>query len=374
MKKSSIILIITVAVVAILAIWAVKARGSSSTFKQDFHIANTSTITKVFLADKQNHSVTLTRQADRVVNQYSNATNKDGEWLVDNQWAANQAFVDGMLDILNDMRIREQVNKSAANNVLKAMAAKSIKIEVYQRVYRINWFKGRLRLFPHEKFTRTYYLGDETQDMMGSYMYREGDKMPYIIHIPHFRGFIAPASFSTDPILWRSHRIVDLPVQQIERVELEIPAAPQESFAIVRQGEGFVMQMLHPAATVNGFDTARVAQLLSSFVNLNFDEYATVVPKVELDSTFSKRPRTILTIRDTKGKETQLKTFTKYKNPDDVKKMPDTTMYQVFDLDRLYAVMNQKDTVLIQYYIFDNILQPASFFRGGDITTFAKHE
>lgn len=374
MKKSNIILIIVVVVAAIAALWAVKVRGSSSTFKQDFHIANTATITKVFLADKMNHSVTLTRQSDSVANMLASATNKDGEWLIDNQWPANQALVDGMLEILGDMRIRQQVNKSAANNVLKAMAAKSIKIEVYQRVYAIDLFRGKLRIFPHEKLTRTYYLGDETQDMLGSYMYRDGDKMPYIIHIPHFRGFIAPSSFSTDPMLWRSHNIVDLPVQQIESVKLEIPAAPQESFMIVRKGEGFVFQTLNPASTANGFDTARVAQLLSSFVNLNFDEYATVVPKAELNATFTKAPRTILTIRDTKGKETRLKTFTKYKNPDDLKAMPDTAMYQVFDIDRMYAVVDDKDTVLIQYYVFDNILQPASFFMGGAVSSFAKQE
>jgi hypothetical protein len=115
-----------------------------------------------------------------------------------------------------------------------------------------------------------------------------------------------------------------------------------------------------------------VAQLLSSFVNLNFDEYAKVVPKAELDTTFKHAPRTILTIQDRKGNKTQLKTYIKYKNPDDVKSMPDTAMYQVFDLDRLYAVINAHDTVLIQYYSFDNILQPASFFLGKEKTKFAK--
>ena len=48
----------------------------------------------------------------------------------------------------------------------------------------------------------------------------------------------------------------------------------------------------------------------------------------------------------------------------EIKNMPDTTMYQVFDMDRLYAVLDQKDTVLIQYFVFDNILKPASFFLG----------
>ncbi len=363
MKKKNIILIIVVALVAILAVVVVSRRGGRATFEQDFHVATPSTITKVFMADMDNRSVTLSRNS---------ASSADSAWMVDGKWPASLPMVERMKEILGDMRIREQVNKAAIPGVLKNIAGKSTKIEIYQRVYFIDWFGGKLRLFPHEKKTRTYYLGGETKDLLGTYMVREGDKVPYVIYIPHFRGFIAPSSFSTDPMLWRSHRIVNLPVQQISSVKLELPEAPQENFEIVRAGESFEMRLLNPPTVVNGFDTARVATMLSSFVNLNFDEYAQVVPQVELDTTFSRAPRTILTIEDMNGTRTELKTYIKYINPDDVKAMPDTNMYQVFDLDRLYAVINSEDTVLIQYYTFDNILQPASFFLGDKRTKVAR--
>ncbi|MDY5970048.1 MAG: DUF4340 domain-containing protein [Bacteroidales bacterium] len=355
MNKKNLILIGIVAIAGITALVVALTRGRSSTFAQDFDVENPSTVTKLFFADKFDKSCTLNRTI---------STNGDTVWMVNGKWEASKPLVDRTLEILHNMRIREQVNKAARPNVLKNMAAKSIKIEVYQDDYRINWFGGRLRLFPHEKLTNTYYLGSETQDMLASYMYREGDKTPYVIHIPHFRGFIAPASFATDPLLWRSHKIANLPVQKIARIELDITDAPEESFAVERSGNGFQFLLLNPPSVVNGFDTARVAQLLSSFTNLNFDEYAKVVPKAELDTTFHRAPRTILTITDIDGNRRQLKTFIKYKNPDDVLAMPDTNMYQVFDLNRLYAVLDDKDTVLIQYFVFDNILQPASFFLG----------
>ena len=83
-------------------------------------------------------------------------------------------------------------------------------------------------------------------------------------------------------------------------------------------------------------------------------------------------PRTVLRITDTAGVTRQLKTYIKYTNPDDLKTMPDSAMYETFDLNRLYAVLDNKDTVLIQYYVFDNILQPASYFLGADKSTFAR--
>lgn len=123
---------------------------------------------------------------------------------------------------------------------------------------------------------------------------------------------------------------------------------------------------------MNGFDTARVAQMLSSFTWLNFDEFASIVPNSFADSCVSGTPRTILRITDTTGTVHELKTYIKYTNPDDLKNMPDSTMYETFDLNRLYAILDNHDTVLIQYYVFDNILQPASYFLGAEKSFFAR--
>ena len=357
MKKRNRILIIVAAVVVVAAALTAYVL-SRPTFKQDYHIEDISSITKLYLADKENNEVTLIREADST-------------WTVDGTYLASQPMVDMLLETLNTMRIRQQVNKNAIPNAIKDIAAHGIKVEVYQRVPFINWFGGKLKLFTRERLTTTYYVGRETQDMMASFMFRKGDEVPYIIHIPGFRGFLTPR-FVTEPLKWRSHTIVDLNVRDIERIELEIPEQQEESFAIVRDGEGFAMEMLQSHQKVNGFDTARVAQMLSSFTWLNFDEFAAIVPNTFADSCVSGVPRTILRIIDTKGNQSEVKTYIKYNNPDDIKAMPDPEMYETFDLNRLYAIVNQKDTVLIQYYVFDNILQPASYFLGADKTAIAR--
>ena len=361
MKKKNIILIAVVAVVVVVAL-VIALRGSrKATFHQDFHIEDTTSVTRIFMADKQNQQVLLTRT-------------EDNTWLVDNQYTANQAMVDLLLETLNTMRIRQQVNRAAIPTIIKDLSARAIKVEVYQRKPFINWFGGRLQLFPHETLGVTYYVGRETQDMMASYMFREGDKKPYIIHIPGFRGFLTPR-FVTEPLKWRSHVIVDLDVRAIERVELTIPDMPEESFAIQREGEGFNFLVASDRGSqlttdhwqlATYFDTARVAQMLSGFTYLNFDEFAGIVPNSFADSCVSGTPRTILHITDTAGQTYELRTYIKYENPDDLLAMPDPEMYETFDMDRLYAIVNNRDTVLIQYYTFDNILQPASYFLGHD--------
>lgn len=362
MKKKNIIILSIVAVIGIVALLIARHGAKSATFDQDFHVEDIDAVTKIFMADKQNNQVLLQRVAD---------STSDTMWTVDGIYPASQPMIDMLLETLHDMRIRQQVNKNAVPQVVKLLSARAVKVEVFQRKYFINWFDGKLKLFPHEKLTVTYYVGHETQDMMACHMFRQGDKEPYIIHIPGFRGYLTPR-FVTDPMSWRSHTIVHWDIRQLQRVELEIPSNPGESFAVERQGDGFAFELTQTHTPVANFDTARVAQMLSCFANLNFDEFASRVPNSNMDTSFNAGPRTILRITNTNGTTRELKTYLKYNNPADSLAIPENGMYEMFDLNRLYATIDNKDTVLIQYYVFDNILQPASFFLGQQKSPFAK--
>jgi hypothetical protein len=358
MKKRNLIIIIAVAIIGIAALVVALHGRKQATFKQDYNIENIAAVTRIYLADKQDNETLLIRTGD------SSWAVKVGE----TQYPANQPMVDLLMETLHTMQIRQQVNRNAIPNVIKDISARGIKVEVYGIAPRINLFG--LKLFVHEKKLVTYYVGRETQDMMASFMWRDGDKVPYVIHIPGFRGFLTPR-FVTEPLKWRSHTIVDLDVNAINEINLEIPSMPSEGFSVVNNGAGFDLVPMATGKPVPQFDTVRVAQLLSSFTWLNFDEFASIVPNAK-DSSLTVAPRAILTVTDTTGRQTEVRTYIKYNNPDDWQAMPDSAMYNTFDLDRLYAIIDNKDTVLIQYFVFDRILQPVSYFLGSDKSSFAK--
>lgn len=361
-KKHLLILLISVAAIGIIALVVAKHGSKDATFDQDFHVEDVETITKIYLADKANNHVLLERVADA-------DSTADTTWTVDGIYPVNKGMMKLLLETLHDMRIRQQVNKNAVPQAIKRLSANATKCEVYQTRYFIDWFGGKLRLFPHEKLTVTYFVGQETQDMMACFMYRDGDKVPYIIHIPGFRGYLTPR-FVSNPMSWRSHVIVQWDITKLQSVDLDIPATPEESYTVLRDGEGFIFQQ--NGRTVDHFDTARVAQMLSCFHNLNFDEFASQVPNSNMDTSFNAGPRAILHITNTEGVTREVKTYIKYNNPTDSLVMRDEKMYEMFDLNRLYAIIDNKDTVLIQYFVFDNILQPASFYLGQQASSFAK--
>ena len=355
MSKRNWIIIAIVTLVGVVA-GVLAAVGNRPRTYKEINIDNKESIVAIFIADNRDHHVVLRR---------TYGDEGDSAWRVDDSCYASKEMVEGLLlETLTKMRIREKVNKSAVPNVLKNLSASNTKVEVYEYRYAINWFGGKLKLFPREKKTATYFVGHETQDMMGTYMLRDGDKEPLVVYIPGFRG-ILNTRFIADPIAWRSHRIMDVAVKSIDEVSLEITGEPQESFVVKRRGEGF--ELIAGGLLVEGFDTVRVAQMLASFTKLNFDEYASAVPQAELDTTFRHAPKAILRVKEVNGREHEVKTYVKYANPDDLQTIADTSMYNTFDLNRLYAVVDNRDTVLIQYYTFDNILQPASFFTGREM-------
>lgn len=340
-KRNIILVSVIVAILAAAAlVWILlkdRVEGSGP-HDSSYQVEDIASVTKIVMTDKLDNSVTLELL-------------KDSSWSVDGKYPASQPQVERLLETLNKIRIRSEVNRNAVPNVLKDIASHGVQVDIYQ----------------NNQLTKTYYVGRETQDHMASFMIRKGDSIPCEVHIPGFRGYLTPI-FTAEAIKWRSHNIVDLDVYDIARIELEIPQAPQESFAIVQKDKDFYMELLEGHRMLQGFDTARVGQMLSTFKNLNFDEFASIVPNSNADSCVSGSPRTILRITDTQGNKTEVNIYLKYSNPDDISAMPDEKAREVLDVNRLYAVINSKDTVLIQNWIFDHILQPASFFQGKNIT------
>jgi hypothetical protein len=114
------------------------------------------------------------------------------------------------------------------------MSAIAKKIEIYQIRPRINLF-NKVKLFPRETLTKTYYIGDVTQDNQGTYMLMEGADEPYIVHIPGFRGFVS-TRYSTVKADWRDFTVFKTPIGEIASVQVEFPLDPGQSFRMDVEG------------------------------------------------------------------------------------------------------------------------------------------
>jgi len=351
MKKNRVTLIITL--ILLLAAAGLIITNSYTTLKKDvsdFSITDTASVTKLFLADKNNNEVTLERMPD-------------GSWLVDGKHTAQQAKISSFLKTLSDLVVRSPVPLAARNNVITRMAVIAKKLEIYQVAPRINIF-NKIKLFPHEKLTKTYYIGDVTQDNQGTFMLMEGAEEPYIVHIPGFRGFVS-TRYSTVEADWRDFTVFKTPINKLESVSVEFPLQPEQSYRFdLLDNQNITLSSLAGEQILEGYDTLRALNFLAAFEDIRFESLLEhLIEKEFIDSVSTSTPKTIITVTDHEGRVNRVKVFAKRSfaplfNEDGDRMEP-------VDLDRAYALVNdEEDFVLIQYFVFDIVTRNLDYFTG----------
>lgn len=341
--KNKIILLTSLALIALVVV-ALLMRNNS-TLEQNYHIDDPQTITKVVIDDKDGNHLELVKQNDSL-------------WQANNS-PANMKVVDMLLSTLKDMRIREPIAQAARNNIVKQLAASGKSVKIYQNTYTINL--GFIKLFKKEKLTKTIFVGSETQDNMGTYMMLKGEDNPCIMYIPRLKGYLS-TRFSALEDFWKSHAVFKYNKDEIAQIKVEIPNQTNESFTLSKNGEGFDFILLESEQKLQTFDTLKVKALLSSCFELNYESVAKNISKLEQDTIFGKHPAFILTVKDNKGKENILKTYSKLHDPTSIAQGEDD-FYRIFDVNRCYALhSNNKDTLIMQFFVLDNLLKPASYY------------
>ena len=349
MKKNRLAIIITslLIVIAAVLLWNNRYLTTLRGDAYDFTVRDTASVTRLFFADKSGNQVLLSRT--------------DEGWKVNEKYDAQPTMVNHMLYTLDKMRIKMPVSLASHDNVITRMAGTNTKVEVYQIVPRINLF-NKVKLFPHEKLTKVFYIGDVTQDNSGTYVLKEGADKAYIVHLHGFRGFIS-SRFSANQEDWRDHKIISEDISNIASVKLEINNDPENSFILNEKGRyKYEMKRLNDESNVN-IDTVRVLNLLTSFGDVRFEAFLTDITKERRDSIINSPYQERLTLVTKDGKQEVIRTYTMRI---DASAFGFTENDWDDDPDHKYAyIENNDELVMIQDFAFGKILRPASHYEKG---------
>lgn len=349
MKKNKLTIILTIVLIAIatLLIWNNRFLSTLHGSATDFSVWDTASVTKMYLADRLDHESLLERHPDG--------------WTV-NEYKAHDEKVNQLLNTLYRIHVRMPVSVASHDNIIKQMAVSSTKVEIYQIVPRINLF-NKVKLFPREKCTKVFYVGDATMDNNGTFMLKEGADQPYIVNIPGFRGYIS-TRFAANPDEWRDHVIFQESLADIQSLTMEFGDDPMRSFRIDNVGKHqYKLTRLADNQDLP-LDTLKVINLLSSFSDLRYEELLT--NKTEQKRMDSIRQSPFLHKITLENKQGEVKSMKSYiKKVQSVFDIPETEW--IDDADRMYAFIDDdKDLVLIQYYIFDKILKDVNYYIAGN--------
>lgn len=344
--RIKIAIVIVLGIVALFLIF----QNRSETLKKEisgFAIDDTTSVNKIYLADMQGRATLLKKEAP-------------GKWSLNDSLNARIESVNLLLASMFRMSVQSPVSRASYNNVISNLATSSVKVEVYKIKPRINLFNV-IKLFPREKLTKVYYVGEPTSDFLGTYMLMEGSDTPFIVFLPGLRGYLS-ARFSANPNDWRDHTIFAKNPHEIRSIRVDFPSSPEESFIVEKYDRNELrLKSLSRDAYISGFDTSRMINFINAYRNIRFENVVEKDAPINPDSIVSSVPLHIIHVTDTAGRVQSVKTFRR-KNFGRI--LYDAAEPFEFDPDRLYGLINNdQEMVLIQYFVFDPITRPLSFFR-----------
>jgi hypothetical protein len=329
MKKNKLNLLIAVVLAGIAAYFLF--RNNFSTVRKeerDFAIEDTAAITKIFIADRNNNTVTLDRKGP-------------GEWQLNGKYETRQRSVAFILDCLKKIRVQSRVPKNTYNTVVKELSSTGIKLEVYQH--------------GEEKPVKTYFIGGSTQDVLGTYMMLSNSTVPFVTEVPGFTGYLTPR-FSPVERDWRIPEMFNLPPSEIRSVTMEYLSQPGNSFTIERNGNTYKVFSPFENKEVKKPDTLRISNYLTGFTNLNFEAWDRKFDDRQKDSLRSAQPACVLTVVDVKGNKTIVPMYLKPVSNASLAQTDESGQPLKFDMDRMYAfIKDGKELVTIQYFVFNRI-------------------
>lgn len=323
--------ILAVLLLLVLAFWCLGGRGSGD---RDFAVKDSEKIGKIFLADRENNTVLLERKGPK-------------KWILNKTYKADQSAVDELLRTLRLMTVKAPVADAARENVIKGMAVKNTRVEIYDR-------KGKL--------IKAFFIGAPVERGSGNYMLMDGSDELYVVHIPGLNAMLH-TRFFTDLPKWRDREVFHYEPGSIRRVEVEYPVQADQSFAIeVYRRDSFALYPLHREALPNAIPEKRnIARYLNAFREVNAEAYLNSYSKQ--DSILSQGPYAVIRVEDTAGNMKQISLFYKPLDKRTKMLMDSSGQYLPFDRERSYALINNdKDFVLIQDFVFGKLLMRYDYF------------
>jgi hypothetical protein len=340
MMRKNRIAIVLVILLGSVSFWFIShnRKGTINEKMRSFAVKDTASINKIFLADKDGRTLTLER-------------GEKGVWTVNGKYGVRIDALHSLMETLIRIDVKEPVGKKAQDNVMKRLAAKAVKCEIYQ----------------NNVLAKAYYVGTETQDLTGTYMIMidpetmETAERPFITYIPGFEGYLTTRYF-TEERGWRDRSMFANIPNEIKSVRMEIPYNPTFGYELTVKGNNdYEIKMLSDNKVVANVDPLAVKQYLSYFQALSFESFEVDLKQPQIDSVIKSQPINILTVTDQNGKVNKVKFYarTPTKESFDIK-----GNLVKFDPERMDALMNNGiDFVMVQFYMFGKVMPSVDYFQ-----------
>jgi len=317
-KKNSYFFI-AIIILLLLLFWKLRT-NQNDTAAYDFAVTDTAIITKIFIADRQGNSISLDREEDN--------------WQINNVHKVRKNAMEIILKTIKNISVQRPVSESSYNNVIKDLATSGVKIEIYQN--------------QEGKPTKTYTIGNNTSDHTGTYMLLKGQEQPFVMHIIGFNGIMGPRyglqGQKVDVNAWRNKTIFNLIPQKIESVSVIHERGKDSSFTI-KNNNGNLILSDYNGEMINTKQEILMTYL-NNFRNINCENFKGNEIAERIKTT--KKLYSLIVTHKSRVDSLEI-----YQMREETKLR---TQEENYTVERMYAILNSGDVMLIQNYVFNKLL------------------
>lgn len=268
MKNKNIIIgLLAVIILGGLAYFAWNKGKQNSTVEDwntDFAVRDTASITKIFISNKSGLNYVLKRQPIGHL------------WTINDSVLAQSANIELLLSTIRAVQMRRPLSKAERNNVVKSIATNHRKVEIYS----------------NDKLLKTYYIGGEPIDQIGSYFLLEGSETPYVAYVPSFNGFIS-IHYRVELPDWRYTGLFTSSPRSLQKISVQYPQSPKDNFTILSKGSHFEV-----LGVTQQLDSARLYGYLSLYQKTYLESYLTKINQSQRDSIVNLPKCAIISVED----------------------------------------------------------------------------
>ncbi|KAA9345773.1 hypothetical protein [Adhaeribacter soli] len=307
-SRNTLLLVVLLVLVGAAAYFFSNKGSDKSTLnveESDFSVSDTASVDKIFISYKSGENHLLERKPDNT-------------WILDKKFETQKRQVNILLETLKRMEVKRPADKASRNNVIRDFATLGRKVEIYQ----------------HGKLAKTFYVGQNTDNDLGTYFIMAGSEDPYVLHIPGFNGFIS-SRFDISELYWRSVPVFRSTPQTLQELSIEYTGSAADNLNIRKEGNQFAVAGLQQP------NQEDVKAYLENFKFVNGEYYIPDPMKKLADSLALKTPVAKIMVKD--AVPAHSRSFSLFLRPDEI--------------DRFVALDDRsRDIISVQTYVFDRLL------------------
>lgn len=294
---------------------------STNITSEIFLIKDTSEIAKVLII-QNSEKVTLSR------------THSEGTWIVDNKYPANKKAIKMLFQTLTEAKINKPVLISENDSTVKYLQSEGKIIEIYT-------FDNKL--------IKKIIVGSYNKEYEGTYMMNVENNIPFIVNIPGVENNLN-YRYNINALYWLKPEIFSYNPNEIKAIILKYPNNNAKSFRLEVFPDTAKIFNFQDNKYITNINLQKVGSYLSYFMNVKFASETTDTKKIR-NKLLKEIPFADITVETGNNKIKNVKLF-KIEN--------DST--NNFDMNKLRAIINNQDVVIVKYYDFDLILKDINYF------------